>query len=217
MPSPLHNWEAELQSLSDYNQALQTPTGVNSGYWLPPIQNIVSPQRPEMVKLLFHRWLQICEVILTQLNGNPLQKSSKDWQCLLEVAGWRYSDPDILTITGQCHSQMHQLLNHLCKCSPKNDSENISLQPVSWNSAVLSTTENLPFDFGWEILWELQELGFRNDLVTLDRYLNDSHMMQAEWWSLLNACWKGTSTHVNSSWLVEVSGLRPFKTNYRIW
>ncbi|KIK56401.1 hypothetical protein GYMLUDRAFT_118697, partial [Collybiopsis luxurians FD-317 M1] len=183
--------EAALRSLSEHNQALRTPVGVNSGFWLPPVRNIVSPQKPETVKLLFHGWLRIREIILTQLNGNPLQQSSKDWRCLLEVAGWRYSDVDVPTAMGKRHSYMCRLLSRLCKCSPESDSEDISLQPVVWEGTVLSTTEDFPLQFGQEILWELQELGFRNDLVTLDRHLDENGMTQVERRSLLNGCWEG--------------------------
>ncbi|KIK65177.1 hypothetical protein GYMLUDRAFT_144470, partial [Collybiopsis luxurians FD-317 M1] len=184
--------ERALRVLSEHNQALRTPAGVDAGFRVPPIRNIISPAKAETVQLLFHGWLRIRDVILTHLYGTPMRLTSKQWRCLLEVAGWRYGDPDIPTATGQRHTESRGILKRLYFRSDS-ETEDLSTVPISWNNRTLSKVEDLPTALGREILWELQELGFRNDLIALDTHLDRSDMNPAERRSLLNGCWEGTA------------------------
>ncbi|KIK53803.1 hypothetical protein GYMLUDRAFT_250126 [Collybiopsis luxurians FD-317 M1] len=179
MPKPLLNWASALRILSEHNQALCPPSGVKPGFQLPPIQNIISPAKAETVQLLFHSWLRIHEMILTQLNNLTLCLLSKQWQGLLEVAGWRFGHPDVATMTDSQHQQ------------------DISVQPVSWNGVTLSLDVDLPIWVSQEIVWELQELGFQNDLIELDKQLDTSKMDATQRRSLLNACWEGMASFVD--------------------
>ncbi|KIK50854.1 hypothetical protein GYMLUDRAFT_146068, partial [Collybiopsis luxurians FD-317 M1] len=184
----LPNWSSALRILSEHNQALRPPPGVKSGYRVPPVRNIISPTKAQTVRLLFHGWLRIRKIILTQLNGLPLCLTSKQWRCLLEIAGWRHGDADAPTLTGQCQSEMRLLLNWLYNLR-QSSAENISLQPVSWNGHPLPIDNDLSVQIGQEIIWELQEYGFRSDLVALDQRLDESNMDAAQRRSLLNGCW----------------------------
>ncbi|KIK55259.1 hypothetical protein GYMLUDRAFT_175831, partial [Collybiopsis luxurians FD-317 M1] len=167
--------------LSDYNQALHPPPGVNSAFWVPPVHNILSPVNPETVRLLFQGWLRLHEMVITQLcSGLPLCLTSKQWRSLLEVAGWRYSEPDMPMTTGKCHSDMRQLLNWHCYSSATPESEDFSLQPVSWNSKPLVLHKEIPLHIDCEVIWEILELSFWNDLVMLDSMLDNSSMNLAE-------------------------------------
>ncbi|KIK51178.1 hypothetical protein GYMLUDRAFT_109643, partial [Collybiopsis luxurians FD-317 M1] len=192
MPVALPNWENAFRSLFDHKLARRPPMGLNPGYNLPPARNIVSPTKPETVRLLFHGWLRIREMILTRLNGPSLCLASKQWRCLLEVAGWKFSHPDISTVTGRRHSEMRDLLRRLANIS-SSSLEDISLRPVTWRGRSLPSAESLTVRVGQEIIWELQELGFRNDLIALDRRLDNSGMNAAERRSLINSCWEGTA------------------------
>ncbi|KIK50554.1 hypothetical protein GYMLUDRAFT_106377, partial [Collybiopsis luxurians FD-317 M1] len=182
-----------LRILSEHNQALRPLSGIKPGFWLPPVRNIVSPVKAETVRLLFHGWLRIREMVLTQLSNPSLCLISKQWRGLLEVAGWRYSHADVATMTGQRHSEMRQLLRRLANISDSHDNNDISVLPVFWNGTALALDADLPIRVGQEIIWELQELGFRNDLVALDKRLDDSKMDAAQRRSLLNGCWEGTA------------------------
>ncbi|KIK62155.1 hypothetical protein GYMLUDRAFT_120693, partial [Collybiopsis luxurians FD-317 M1] len=194
MPTAIDSWERALRILSDHNQALCPPPGVNSAFWVPPVRNIISPVSPETVRLLFQGWLRLHEMVITQLGGgSPLHLTSKQWRSLLEVAGWRYGEPDTPTTTGKRRSEMGQLFNQLCYSSATPGIEDISRRLVSWNGTPLVLHEEIPPHIGREIIWEILELGFRNDLVMLDSMLNDSSMNPAERRSLLNACWEGTA------------------------
>ncbi|KIK50152.1 hypothetical protein GYMLUDRAFT_253224 [Collybiopsis luxurians FD-317 M1] len=82
MPTAIDSWERALRILSNHNQALHPPPGVNSAFWVPPVHNIISPVNPETV------------------SGSPLHLTSKQWRSLLEVTGWRYGEPDTATTTG---------------------------------------------------------------------------------------------------------------------
>ncbi|KIK57519.1 hypothetical protein GYMLUDRAFT_172668 [Collybiopsis luxurians FD-317 M1] len=181
MPTAIDSWEKALQILSNHNQALCPPPRVNSAFWVPPVCNIISPANPEMVRLLFQSWLQLHEIILTQLgSGLPLRLTSKQWQSLLEVMGWRYGKPNIPTTTGQHHHEMHQLLNQLCISSAAHEGKDISLWLVSWNGTPLILHEDIPPQISHEIIWEILELSFHNDLVMLNSQLNNSSVELAE-------------------------------------
>ncbi|KIK50017.1 hypothetical protein GYMLUDRAFT_141656, partial [Collybiopsis luxurians FD-317 M1] len=184
--------ESALRSLSEHNQALRSPSGVNSGFRVPPVRNIISPAKSETVRLLFHGWLRVRDVILTQLNGSSLSLTSKQWRCLLEVCGWKYNDVDPSTATGKRQMEMRVLLDRFCNTSHSN-SEDFSVRPVFWGGSSLSAATDFPTDIGREIIWELQELGFRNDLIALDKHVDESKMRPAERRALLNGCWEGTA------------------------
>jgi hypothetical protein len=196
MPLPLQNWASAFRSLFDHNLARHPPAGLNPGYSLPPVRNILSPTKPETVRLLFHGWLRIRETILTRLNGPSMSLPSKQWRCLLEVAGWKYGHEDVATVTGRRHSDMRDLLKRFSNIS-SSDNEDFSLRPVSWRGASFAPSESLTVQVGQEVIWELQELGFRNDLIALDKRLDNSGMNAAERRGLLNSCWEGTASFVD--------------------
>ncbi|KIK53581.1 hypothetical protein GYMLUDRAFT_250286 [Collybiopsis luxurians FD-317 M1] len=126
MPVPLQNWANALRYLSNHALAWHPLAGLNPSFSLPPARNILSPTKPETVRLLFHSWLRIHELILTQLNRpSSLCLTSKQWRCLLEVAGWKYGHVDVSTVTGWRHGKMRELLRRLLNILNSNN-ENIS-------------------------------------------------------------------------------------------
>ncbi|KAF9256938.1 hypothetical protein L218DRAFT_158860 [Marasmius fiardii PR-910] len=51
----------------------------------------------------------------------------------------------------------------------------------------------------WEMLWELYELNFCQDLVALDNCLDESGMNLSARCTALDACWFGSRDHIDSS------------------
>ncbi|KIK52154.1 hypothetical protein GYMLUDRAFT_251498 [Collybiopsis luxurians FD-317 M1] len=157
MPTPLTNWESALHSLSEHNQALRSPSGVNSRFRVPPVWNIISPAKSETVRLLFHGWLQ-----------QAMAMSSGGLWLEIQRCG-----------------------------SFDRDSEDFSVRPVFWGGSSLSAATDFLTDIGREIIWELQELGFQNNLITLDKHVDESKMRPAERRALLNGCWEGMASYVD--------------------
>ncbi|KAF9256150.1 hypothetical protein L218DRAFT_1028028 [Marasmius fiardii PR-910] len=70
---------------------------------------------------------------------------------------------------------------------------------VSYKDNVLDRLKMLPPEVIREMLWELYELNFHQDLVALDNCLDKSGMNLSARCTALDACWFGSRDHADSS------------------
>ncbi|KIK56379.1 hypothetical protein GYMLUDRAFT_115562, partial [Collybiopsis luxurians FD-317 M1] len=179
--------------LSDYNQALRMPDDVDSGFWLPPARLIVSASSQDTVRRLLAGWLKICDVTLYQLESltcTPFRLTVKQWRCLLEQCAGGESSTDPNTRTGQRNIAVQKIFtDSLAKARLSLNMESIASKSPTWRSQALE--DIIPDAVVTEVLWELCELNFRLELVSLDSYLDCSKMDKVDRQKLLENCWAG--------------------------
>ncbi|KIK61232.1 hypothetical protein GYMLUDRAFT_109604, partial [Collybiopsis luxurians FD-317 M1] len=184
--------EQALKLLADYNQTYISPVHIDSRFSLPPIRKIASSNNPQVVAKLIFGWLRIRSLVLSKLPAQDWRAGSKEWRCLLEVAGGIYDEgKDQDTLASRRHAEMKIRLRDLG--AEEIDIDQISECPVFWDGKPLPLADIPPFEVIRQILWEIAELGFRQDLVSLDRCLDESGMSLVDRAEMLNRCWKGSA------------------------
>ncbi|KAJ3730487.1 hypothetical protein C8R42DRAFT_541122, partial [Lentinula raphanica] len=185
-----------LEYHSTYNQSLRRPETVESGYFLPPPRLIDGPSNPSTRAFYYRSWLRIRPFIIRSLDGltKPVNLSAKQWRSLLDVVGGHSPNPTIKTKNSILRSKMRMLLETLIIGSgPRSldldDStpqiEDFAGQPVDCRN------EPPPQEIASQIIWEISELSFRQELVALDREVDNSGLSLAQRDALLDACWVG--------------------------
>ncbi|KAL0566092.1 hypothetical protein V5O48_015926 [Marasmius crinis-equi] len=171
LPPFIPAWSDTLIALSSHNLSDAPPLGQTRGYYVPPPRLLVAPIRNDSKVELICNWLKVRDV----------------WRSFLDIAGGNAKQALTSTVTGKQHNNM---LTHLKDFLLLNS---LSLQygqlpnlPAVWKGVTLSTTHLPEKTVVQDILWELFELGFRQDLVVIDAELDQSSIQQWERQNLLD-------------------------------
>ncbi|KAL0063028.1 hypothetical protein AAF712_010051 [Marasmius tenuissimus] len=171
MPPPLPVWaRASVQAGAGFDPNLRPPPGLNNGYALPD-PNIIAGTRNQATQAAFiTTWLKLRPVLLYRLQSptfGPLKP--KEWRVVLgmEVHGQKPN-----TQAAQSRNDIEKMLQ---ECLDSGDMEgsvnlaNLSEAPVVWRGSSLVPFTLPPNDVLKEILWEMFEINFRYELLSLDR------------------------------------------------
>ncbi|KAJ3764707.1 hypothetical protein FB446DRAFT_795824 [Lentinula raphanica] len=202
MPPAISTWSRALEYHSTYNQSLRRPETVESGYFLPPPRLIDGPSNPSTRAFYYRSWLKIRPLILQSLNGStkPVNLSAKQWRSLLDVVGGHSPNTSMITKNSILRNEMRILLETLIAGSSSHSSILDDFTPrieEFFGQSVDCRNEPPPQEIATQILWEILELSFRQELVALDRQLDNSGLSLAERDALLDACWVGSRSQVD--------------------
>lgn len=204
MPPSVPIWESALKLLSNYNQSLPKSNEINGGYYLPPPRLFVTPQNPTTRCNLFHGWLRVCELVLYLLASptcDSLCLSYKEWHALSDITAgfWSPSTSERGTKRGKQHLQMMTILQRCLQQSSVNlKLEVIAFQVTYWQGRELLQSELPDPLICRRILWEVNELNFRQELISLDRQLDTSNRTSVDRRDMLDACWVGSAENVEN-------------------
>ncbi|KAK1234577.1 hypothetical protein PQX77_002219 [Marasmius sp. AFHP31] len=191
LPSVVPAWSDALHSLAHHDLTIPPPPGHNRGYWLPPPRLFVSPADNKTKALLICNWLKVRRVTIYRVSIEAPCLSYKQWRSYMNISGSNDSQVS-QTSTGKRHESMQALLNDFLR------SHHLSLRynelrgvSASWKDNEITDTVLPPRRVVQEILWELFELGFRQELLALDSQLDQSSMETWERQNILDSCWTG--------------------------
>ncbi|KAF9060482.1 hypothetical protein BDP27DRAFT_1430050 [Rhodocollybia butyracea] len=202
MPLSIPIWENALKLLSNYNQSLPKSSEINGGYYLPPPRFFISPQNATTRCILYHGWLRIRELVLYLLASptcDSLCLSYKEWHALSDITSgfWSPNSSERETKRGKHHVQMMEVVERsLQQSSVSLKLEVIAFQFTCWQGKELFRSELPEAAICRRILWEVNELNFRQELIALDRQLDTSHATSVGRRDMLDACWVGSADNV---------------------
>ncbi|KAJ3826070.1 hypothetical protein F5880DRAFT_1610533 [Lentinula raphanica] len=180
---------------------VQPPEIAEPGYFLPPPRLIDGPINATTRSFYYRNWLKIRPVILHNLNGleTPVRLSAKRWRCLLDVVGGYpsksgQSEP---TKNSTYRAEMRPLLEKLIQKKqpriPTIDITDPTPQIEEFHGQLVDCRIEPPSrEIASQILWEICEISFRQELVALDRHLDDSGLSLPKRDAMLNMCWRGS-------------------------
>ncbi|KAF9060353.1 hypothetical protein BDP27DRAFT_1188775, partial [Rhodocollybia butyracea] len=190
-------WENALKLLSNYNQSLPKGNETKGGYYLPPPRFFITPQNATTRCSLFHGWLRIRELVLYLLASptcDSLCLSYKEWHALSDITSgfWSPNASERETKRGKQHVQMMAVLERCLQQSSVNlRLEIIAFEVTYWQGRELPRSEMPEPGICRRILWEVNELNFRQELISLDRHLNTRTTVDRR--DMLDACWVGSA------------------------
>ncbi|KAJ3966182.1 hypothetical protein EV361DRAFT_936342 [Lentinula raphanica] len=206
MSSAVPAWIRALTLQSSYNEALRPSDMVESGYFLPPPRLMDGPKNVVTRAFYYRSWLKIRPLMLQTLTGltMPVKLSAKRWHCLLDVVGGHPVDTgdSERTKNSVYRAEMRPLLRTLItKVDPRPydiDMNNSVPQIEEFNSQPVDCRmQPPPAHIASQILWEISEISFRQELVALDRQLDDSGLSLRQRDTMLDACWVGSRYQVD--------------------
>ncbi|THU90378.1 hypothetical protein K435DRAFT_622991, partial [Dendrothele bispora CBS 962.96] len=177
-----------LENLAGHNQSLAAPEGVNRGYALPPADMLVTTGNQLIAATLFCNYVKLKDIFLYRLSYSSERYSKKQWRQLLTLDEAQEHRSD--TRAGKQKQEMQNLLRSMVR---KNviEFDKISSTPVTWRGQPIEASQIPSTQVAQEIIWELYELNFRQDLVALDAHLDESNMSSRQREILLDRCWVG--------------------------
>ncbi|KAJ3978216.1 hypothetical protein F5890DRAFT_1373135, partial [Lentinula detonsa] len=164
---------------------------------LPLPRLLASPINSEMQSRFFLAWVHIRDFfvyLLSRDSFSPL--SNKKWRSLLDIMSGESSGENSKTKAGKQHAEMKELLEKFV-CGV--ESVTFELKPLSkdditghFNGRMVIFIKAGPLlSDAREILWDLNELNFRQELLSLDRQLDRSGMLPFDRQLCLEKCWVG--------------------------
>ena len=193
MPQAIQIWRDALERHAGHNQNLAAPKEVNCGFALPPADMFITTANKSTAATLFGNWLKLREIFIYRLSCSPDRYSKKEWWVLLTLDQGEEGRSD--TRTGKRRLEMKDLLNSILKNSLIR-LEALEKAPVIWRGQTVIGSRP-PDHLAKEIIWELYELNFRQDLVNLDSQLDESNMARFERQGLLDKCWIRTREYAD--------------------
>ncbi|KAK1217152.1 hypothetical protein PQX77_020194, partial [Marasmius sp. AFHP31] len=185
LPSSVPAWSDALRTLSHHDLTTPPPPGHDRGYWLPPARLFVTPERDDIKLALLRNWRKVREVLIFRTTTGVSRLSAKDWRSLLNISGGDTKQVSE-TRSGKQHKSMLLKYDELPRLEAK------------WKGAEISPEELPETRTIQEILWEVTELNFRQELVALDGALDESGLGKWERQNMLDGCWKdGRADWVN--------------------
>ncbi|KAG7086689.1 hypothetical protein E1B28_002627 [Marasmius oreades] len=196
VPLAIEAWKASLEHLSGHNQSLPAPEGANRGYALPPPDLFITSGNETVTVTLFRNWLKLRNIFIYRLSSSLDRFSKKQWRQMLTFD----DDKDIRsdTRTGQQRLEMQKVLKDIMGKAEFRP-ERFSSAPVIWRGGTVDRTKLPPQKIAQEILWELYELNFCQDLVALDDRMDESGMSTRDRSTVLEACWIGSRDYAELS------------------
>ncbi|KAF5314223.1 hypothetical protein D9758_019030 [Tetrapyrgos nigripes] len=193
MPQSIDNWRIALEELATHNQSLAAPEGVNRGYALPPADLFVTTGNPSTAATLFRNYLKLKDIFIYRLSYSSKRYSKKQWRQLLTIDKEQEIRAD--TRTGKQRLEMQTLLKSMVSRNTV-QFDQLSSVPVTWRGETIDGIQ-VPPTIAKEIIWELYELNFQQDLVALDAQLDKSNMSLPERQNLLDRCWIGAREYTD--------------------
>ncbi|KAK1231213.1 hypothetical protein PQX77_005683 [Marasmius sp. AFHP31] len=164
MPAGVSAWKSALESLSAHDNSLCTPDGVGGSYPLPPPRLFINPQHEDMKATLICNWLKLVAAPFKQ-----------KWRALLMIAGPGTGPSDPKRVS--CSKKMGEVLQgFITKSSLLLKPNNLDTMRPSWNGQELEDGKLPSPQIVREIMHELFELNFRQEMVILDAQLDMSGM-----------------------------------------
>ncbi|KAF9067783.1 hypothetical protein BDP27DRAFT_1180022, partial [Rhodocollybia butyracea] len=190
-------WENALDLLSGCNQTLSKSSEIASGYHLPPPCFFLAPQDVKTRSNLFHGWLRMRDLVLYLLASptcDSLCFSCDEWRVLLDTTAgfWSPNTSEQETKRGNQRLQvMAAIEKSLQRSSISLKLEAIAPQVTDFKEQNLLQSKPPEATICRRILWEVNELNFRQELISLDRQLDTSHRSSVDRRDVLDACWAG--------------------------
>ncbi|KAJ3755626.1 hypothetical protein EV360DRAFT_85739 [Lentinula raphanica] len=195
------NWSQALSIHADYNASARSPQNVASGYFLPPPRLLDGPSSTKSQAFYYRAWLKARPLILQSLNGltKPLNLSAKHWRSFLDVAGGHPLGDVEKSRNAPSRARMRTTLEDLISRSRVQfDLNNLMPQIEEFNGQLVDCrSEPPPTEIAARILMEIYELSFRQDLIALDRSVDQSGQSLIERNALLDRCWEGSRNEVD--------------------
>lgn len=149
------------------------------GYILPNPSLFVRTATSNKRNLYFSNWLQYQSLFLYRLTtpGGQSPLSSQLWRDILNTSPQSDTSPPSGSVSDASSTKVQkrrELLTSVLSQSNLTDNGldiRDSSPNISWNGQILTYGQNFEVPIGREILWELSELNFRFDLISLDRHL----------------------------------------------
>lgn len=135
------------------------------GYWIPDPALLLGPKDELRQRRYLTNWVRARPVWLYLLHvpdSGACKVSPQFWRSFLNGVP---DDPMSITRNGKRLLETKNIFSGVF-CDEQFDTQNVA--PVSWHGR---TFQNVPDDLASAILWEAFELGFRYELLALDRYL----------------------------------------------
>ncbi|KAL0064097.1 hypothetical protein AAF712_008957 [Marasmius tenuissimus] len=170
MPSPLPVWaRASLQAGTGFDPNMRPPPGMNNGYALPD-PNIIAGTKNQATQAAFvTTWLRLRTVLLYRLRSPtfaPLKP--KEWRVVL---GMEIHGQKAHTQAAQSRNGIEKMLQECLDSGDMGGSvnlANLSEAPVVWRGSTLTPFSPPPVNVVREILWEMFEINFWYELLSLD-------------------------------------------------
>ncbi|THU86473.1 hypothetical protein K435DRAFT_868264 [Dendrothele bispora CBS 962.96] len=198
-PPAVPAWSSALSELSPFHD-VRVPEKL--GTYLPLPESLLSSNSEQTQAYLIATWIKLRPLflwLLSNAGSNPLNLKGHQWRSILDLGHGLQYNKGSGTATSQKHKEMEKLLRqHLADRRHRVDLtlETIPTADVNWRDEALSQDRLPRPEVAREILWELYEINFRMELMTLDRTL----LPQTEWGlrqNELSDCWLGLPFHVN--------------------
>ncbi|KAJ3711963.1 hypothetical protein C8R42DRAFT_728282 [Lentinula raphanica] len=195
MPSRLPIWSDANNSLSEYHLR-SGPSLLEQAY--PPPDVFFTPSNDLKVSLLLV-WLRLRPLFQWKLSLPTCLKGYKnmEWRALFEAIDGKKVE------SMKTRGDMLRELEDLCRQSSLVFQFD-KLPLPRWGSEVVEVNSNGQLDarLVTEVLWELLEVNFRTELITLDRAVvpepqgdSDASIIRRDYWldreQLINSCWVG--------------------------
>ncbi|KAJ3791914.1 hypothetical protein GGU11DRAFT_670027, partial [Lentinula aff. detonsa] len=164
---------------------------------LPLPRLLASPIKPEMQSRFFLAWVHIRDFFIYLLSRDSFSPlSNKKWRSLLDIMSGESSGENSKTKAGKQHAEMKEMLEKFVAGA---ESVTFQLKPLSkdnvtghFNGRLVIFIKAGPLlSDAREILWDLNELNFQQELLSLDRQLDRSGMLPFDRQLRLEECWVG--------------------------
>ena len=172
MPSTLPAWKYAMESVDRRGPA--KPSAELWGYWIPEPSLLVGPQTQERIERYIMNWLRVRDawLYLLALPDTPATRAAPQW--------WRdylqgyTADATPEGDTRRAH-RIARVKEVFGRAFLMEDFDDDVPHPVQWFHRKLASLDHHIAPF---ILWETFELGFRYELLALDRILVPMHHEQ---------------------------------------
>ncbi|KAK7442012.1 hypothetical protein VKT23_016289 [Stygiomarasmius scandens] len=198
-PPAADAWSLVLSELSPFHE---TRVPEQLGYYLPPPELLISSDQEATRTSLVASWVKLRSIFLWLLSNGEnesLVLKGQQWRSVLDLAHGLQYQQGSGTQTSRKHTEMQKFLeNHLSdrRHGVHIEFGNLPSAVPNWRGQPLLQDGCLRPEAVQEVLWELYEISFRIELMTLDRKL----LPQTEWALRQNDladCWCGLPFRVN--------------------
>ena len=169
MPSTLTAWRFAMESV-DRRGAAKLSADL-WGYWIPEPSLLIGPQTEERIERYLMNWLRVREawLYLLALPDTPATRAAPQW--------WRdylqgYTNDSTPEGNSRRALRIAKVKEIFCRAFLMEDFDEDVQRPVKWFDHKLASLDHALAPL---ILWEAFELGFRYELLAMDRVLVPMH------------------------------------------
>ncbi|KAJ3476565.1 hypothetical protein NLI96_g11068 [Meripilus lineatus] len=168
MPAPLLPWSEELRTCAKEVVPLR-----RWGYLFPDPGLFVTCS-PARATNFFSIWLGLRVAWVTLHENYPAEIQplpSQKWRDILGSLQGQVTASGRQTSTSARKQQSQQALDHIFEIQDITDTSFIMTPPLFYRSHVFEQNDVIPANVRREILWEIYHLGFRAELLAMDRHM----------------------------------------------